>query len=146
MTQKKSRQDSAQTPLSEIDDKLSEGSKEELIADLRRIAEAEPERKITRNYYRIFGAYKDSAWNRHFGKFAEFKRAAKLTLTRHQLGSGHRRSAAFCDGEKWSNGFLLAHCDTQSKASIFEYIDIRDFAIIGGEYYTRKSSEFVTDL
>lgn len=59
----------------------------------------------------------------------------------HQLGCGHVRNASYCAGEKWSNGFMLTHVDTQTKHSAFEYIDVRDFAIIGGEFYTRLPSE-----
>jgi len=59
----------------------------------------------------------------------------------HQLGSGHRRAASYCDGEKWSMGFAIVHIDTQEKRSITEYVDIRDFACVGGTYYVREPSE-----
>ena len=62
----------------------------------------------------------------------------------HQLGSGHTRDATYCNGEKWANGFLLAHIDTQLKHTAFEYVEVRDHAIFGGQWYTRKNSEIVT--
>lgn len=61
----------------------------------------------------------------------------------HQLGAGHIREASYCAGEKWSNGFLLAHVDTHTKHSVMEYIDVRDFAIIGGRFYQRTDVEGV---
>lgn len=61
----------------------------------------------------------------------------------HQLGAGHRRDASYCNGEKWHNGFALVHIDTQTRATIIEYIPITDFAVIGGKFYTRTAEEFV---
>lgn len=57
----------------------------------------------------------------------------------HQLGGGHKREASFCNGEKWSNGFLLAHVNTLAKQVQFEYIDTtNDYVVIGGEWYFRE--------
>jgi hypothetical protein len=57
----------------------------------------------------------------------------------HQLGSGHRRQASYCAGEKWSNGFLLTHVDTHTKRSQFEYIDVsHGHAFVGGKLYPNK--------
>jgi len=56
----------------------------------------------------------------------------------HQLGCGHMRLASYTDGEKWSNGFLLVHVDTQRQVSQFEYVDVtHDHAVIGGRWYER---------
>lgn len=57
-------------------------TKDELIADLRRLQEENPYTFITRNFYRVNGTYSDATWNSHFGTFAEFKRQAKLELSR----------------------------------------------------------------
>lgn len=70
-------------PFSQDITKPQEGSREEVIADLRRLVEAEPDKIITRNYYRVNGGYAESAWSRHFGTFGEFKRAANVTPSRH---------------------------------------------------------------
>jgi hypothetical protein len=59
----------------------------------------------------------------------------------HQLGAGHRQAATYCAGEKWGTGFLLAHVDTHTKQTQFEYIDVRDFTMIGGRFYQRKDGE-----
>lgn len=56
----------------------------------------------------------------------------------HQFGAGHVRAATYCDGEKWSNGFGIWHVDTETKSSVCEYIDIKDIAVIGGQYYRRE--------
>lgn len=56
----------------------------------------------------------------------------------HQLGSGHKREATYCNGEKWSNGFLLVHADTVAKRAQFEYIDTTsNHCVIGGKWYQR---------
>ena len=62
----------------------------------------------------------------------------------HQVGCGHKRSASYAEGERWSNGFMLVHVDTHKKSTAFEYVDVRDFAMIGGQFYLREGSELVT--
>jgi hypothetical protein len=65
----------------------------------------------------------------------------------HQMGSGYVREASYCAGEKWGNGFLLAHCDTHKKRSQFEYADVsHEHAVIGGLFYERTEAEPVPDL
>ena len=72
-------------PLSEIAiPKLQQGTKEETLADLRSLAESNPEQVITRNYYRINGKYSESTWSRYWGTFHEFKRRAGIILSRQQ--------------------------------------------------------------
>ena len=61
----------------------------------------------------------------------------------HQLGCGHRRAADYCAGERWNLGFILAHVDTYSKHSLFEYAPITDHAVIGGKWYVRTPDEFI---
>lgn len=56
----------------------------------------------------------------------------------HQTGAGHIREASYCAGEKWSNGFILAHVDTHRKRTAFDYVDCSaDHAVLGGRFYTR---------
>ena len=62
----------------------------------------------------------------------------------HQLGSMHRRSASYCEGEYWHNGFALVHIDTQTKAVNIEYIPVTDHAVVGGQWYFRAPSEIVS--
>lgn len=59
----------------------------------------------------------------------------------HQLGSGHKRSASYCEGEKWHNGFALIHVDTQTRSTVFDYLAITDFACVGGKFYHRDPNE-----
>lgn len=54
-----------------------------------------------------------------------------------QAGCGHKRDASYCNGEKWSMGFTIAHIDTDKKQTNFEYVAITDFAVAGGKYYFR---------
>lgn len=71
-------------PLSEDRTKITDPwTREQCIAELRRVAEAEPDKVITRNYFRVNGRIAESVWNRHYGTFEEFKRAANIMLSRH---------------------------------------------------------------
>jgi hypothetical protein len=51
---------------------------------LSEMAAAEPERVLTRNYFRVNSGIKESTWQRHFGTFQEFKAGANVTLSRGQ--------------------------------------------------------------
>jgi hypothetical protein len=59
----------------------------------------------------------------------------------HQMGSGHKRKASYCAGEKWHNGFDIAYIDTQTRSTSHDYITITDFAVAGGKFYHRAPSE-----
>ena len=73
------------SPLSESEDKFkSDWTPADCIAELRRVAELDPERVVTRNYFRNHAICSESTWNRYFGTFLEFKRQADVTLSRQQ--------------------------------------------------------------
>lgn len=61
----------------------------------------------------------------------------------HQLGSGHRRSASYCEGERWHCGFIIANIDTKTRACNFDYVQVTDHAVVGGKWYTRDPGEIV---
>lgn len=56
----------------------------------------------------------------------------------HQLGAGHKRSASYCEGERWHNGFAVINVDTATKTSNFDYVPVTDFAVSGGKWYHRE--------
>lgn len=61
-----------------------------------------------------------------------------------QLGAGHTRRASFCEGEKWSNGFAIVNCNTETKSTNFDYISVgADFAVSAGKWYYRQSDEIL---
>jgi len=64
----------------------------------------------------------------------------------HQLGAGHRRSASYCEGERWHNGFVMVNVDTETKATNFDYVSVTDFAVSGGKFYYREPSELDTSV
>lgn len=71
--------------LSERSEKKSnDATAEDCIMDIRNLQEEEPDKDISRNYYRIHGSYSDSTWSKHFGTFKEFRRQANISLSRHQ--------------------------------------------------------------
>lgn len=59
----------------------------------------------------------------------------------HQVGAGHRRMADYCEGERWANGFLVANCNTETKSTIMDYVQLTDFAVVAGEFYYRTKVE-----
>lgn len=95
--------------LSERTDKLSEGTKEECISDLRSVQEHCEEKFISRSFYRSHGAYADSTWSRYFGTFREFRRQAGLELSRqqHQLETHIARHASVDHYRKYYEDEIL---------------------------------------
>lgn len=79
----------------------------------------------------------------HHHKFVAWPKTSAVfgAYNFYQLGAMHRRSATYTDGEKWSNGFMIAHIDTHTKSTCFEYVDVRDHAVVGGQYYYRQPEE-----
>jgi hypothetical protein len=59
-------------------------SAEACIIILQDMVKAEPEKVISRNYFRNHSPITESVWNAHFGTFHEFKRQAGIVLTRQQ--------------------------------------------------------------
>lgn len=59
----------------------------------------------------------------------------------HQLGCGHKRSASYCEGERWGMGFALINVDTKTRATNIDYIPVTDFAVSGGKWYYREEQE-----
>lgn len=75
------------TPLSEDRSKITDPwTKEQCVEELQKIATANPDQVITRNFFRVHSRIAESVWNRHFGTFLEFKRAANIILSRHVHG------------------------------------------------------------
>jgi predicted phosphodiesterase len=76
----------AETPLlSEREKKYDPtATTEDCITDLRGVQERHPDAYITRRFYRKEGRYSDSTWDSKFGTFAEFRRQARLELSRGQ--------------------------------------------------------------
>lgn len=73
--------------LSERKDKMTNGTEEDCIMDLRLLQDEYPDKFITRNFYRHNGSYTDSNYTKYFGTFKEFRRQAGLELPRaaHKL-------------------------------------------------------------
>ncbi len=63
-----------------VQEKMTE---DDIIALLRGMAENDPDRVISRNYFRTHSRLKESTWSQ-MGTFEEFKRQAELKLSRQQ--------------------------------------------------------------
>jgi len=71
-------------PMSEDEGRYhSEWSPRDCINELRRIANIDPERVISRNYFRVHSKISESTWTRYFGTFEEYKKQAGITPSRH---------------------------------------------------------------
>jgi hypothetical protein len=77
--------------------------------------------------------HKHIVWTQHNPKYG--------TYEWHQLGGGHMRKAHYCDGQKWSNGFLIATCNKENGSSNFDYVQTHEFAISAGKVYERNEDE-----
>lgn len=70
-------------PMSETTAKyMADWTPQDCVAELRRIAQIDEEKIISRNYFRNNAVCSESTWNRYFGTFEEFKRQAGLKLPR----------------------------------------------------------------
>lgn len=123
-------------------------------SDLCAFTESDIKNEVRRNYQIYYDAllahhYPDGrkmgypGWNGHHHKHVvtPFYSPAFGSTEWHQIGSGSRRVSDFCDGKIWANGFLIAHCDSRTKHTAFEYVEVKDFAVIGGVWYERQKSE-----
>ena len=124
--------------------------------DLATFTERDIKQEVSKNYYVAYGSVLAHhfpegrqmgfpGWNGHHHSHIVWPAYSPIfkSFEWHQLGCGHRRSADYCAGEKWSLGFILAHVDTETKVSALEYVPIQDHAVIGGKFYTRQADEFV---
>ncbi len=57
---------------------------EDCLADLRALQEKFPDTFITRRFYRKNGTFSDATWDTRFGTFQEFRKQARLELSRGQ--------------------------------------------------------------
>lgn len=72
-----------QVPLNEHTNKIQEATAEQCCDELRRIVQIEPSKFITAMYFQEQSRIANSAWKQHFGTFAEYKRQAGVTASRH---------------------------------------------------------------
>lgn len=72
-------------PMSEDEGKYMENwTPDDCIRELLRVSKVDPDRVVSRNYFRVHSQISESTWNRFFGTFEEFKRQSGVKLTRHQ--------------------------------------------------------------
>lgn len=72
-------------PISEDTRKFRpEWTAEDCIAELQRVVAIQPDKVISRNFFRVHSQISESTWNRYFGVFAEYKRQSGVQLTRQQ--------------------------------------------------------------
>jgi len=71
-------------PYSEDEEKYKDWTPQQCLEELQRIVRANPDKAISRNFFRVFSSISESTWNKHFGTFHEFKRQAGVILSRHQ--------------------------------------------------------------
>jgi predicted phosphodiesterase len=103
-------------PMSEDVEKYhADWTPEMCIAELRRIAEIDTTKVISRNYFRNESRISESTWNRHFGTFEEFKRQAGIILSRHAHrleknialhASKDRQRIMNADKASWEDAYL----------------------------------------
>lgn len=123
-------------------------------ADLTAFTKKDFEKQLAQNYKIYFDAFvchhfpHARSWglpgvNGHHHKhvvWAEFS-PVYGAYEWHQLGCGHRRSASYCEGERWHMGFDIVHVDTQTRGTTHDYVAVSDFAVAGGKFYHRAPSE-----
>ena len=129
-------------------------------ADFATFNNSDINNQLKRNYYN----YKDIVLFHHYpigmsfgmpgisGHHHKYKVWDQFNITYgsynwHQLGGGSRRHVEYMEtmGEKWNNGFMIIHVDTENKKNtIFNYIDCTNqFAVIAGTMFERNPEEMV---
>jgi hypothetical protein len=109
----------ATVPMSENEALFREDwTAEDCIEELLRIAKIDPDKVVTRNYFRVHSDISESTWNRYFGTFEEFKRQAGVKLSRqvhalereiakHASVDHYRRLAD--DRKNYADSYLRPH-------------------------------------
>jgi len=123
-------------------------------SDLAAVSKMEVQKELAKNYkvyWDVFLAhhfphgrsFAQPGWHGHHHKHVVWQEYNRIygSYEWHQLGAGHRRQADYCEGERWGNGFLIAHCNVETKSTAMEYVQITDFAVVGGKYYERTKEE-----
>lgn len=122
--------------------------------DLATFTEAEAKKELSENFYIAYDAfmaihypygrsYHMPGFNGHHHKHIVWTEFSPIygAYEWHQLGTGHKRRASYTNGKVWTNGFILANVDTHTKYTQFEYVELRDHAVIGGKWYYREQVE-----
>lgn len=129
-------------------------------ADLHTFTDAQTRKEMTKNYkvywktlmahhfpqgrsYGIPGFnghhHKHEVWSMHNVTYGSYEW--------HQMGGGHIRTASYCDGVKWNNGFLVVTADTQHHDAVFDYCTIGDsHAVAAGKLFFREDGEYYPAL
>lgn len=124
-------------------------------ADLATFTKSDAKAEIRRNWITIYDTmiahhfpegkqFGMPGWNGHHHKHLcdTLFNPVQGSYEWHQLGAGHKREASYCNGEKWTLGFMLAHVDILAKRVQFEYTDVTsDFAVVGGKWYYRNDKK-----
>lgn len=125
-------------------------------ADLGAFSEADKKKEIGKSYV----IYDDAllvhhhpharewglaGWNGHHHSWQVWHQKNVLNGSYQwmQLGCGHMLKASYTEGEFWTSGFTVAHLNTESKSTTFEYINVTDMAVIGGMFLYREPDEMV---
>lgn len=110
-----------------------EWTADQCVAELRKLALAQPDKVITRNFFRNESRISEATWNRYFGTFEEFKRQAGITLSRHahRLERSIAKHAAAdsyramnADKARWEGAFLRP--DTRRYQTVLVGSDVHD--------------------
>lgn len=131
-------------PLSEVAiPKLHDGTIEDVLHDIRAIAEANPERVITRNYYRVHGRYSESTWSQYFGTWAEAKRQAGIVLTRQQHNVEKQIAKhASVDHYREMNVERRSYGDSYDKPNSKRFKQV----IVAGDMHDKNVDQFYLDV
>ena len=126
-------------------------------ANLATFTETDTKKEIAKNYYIAYDAVLfhhfpfAKNWGlagtngHHHSHRCEVKYdALKGPYEWHQTGGGHIRNAEYTAAERWTNGFLIIHVDTQKKIPVFEYCDTtHEFACVGGKFFQRTEEQLI---
>lgn len=120
--------------------------KDDCIEDLRGVQKDNPDMFISRNFYRVNGAYSDKTWDQYFGTFEEFRKQAGLQLTRaqQQLEKHIAKHASLDNYKTFFEEEVKPWCGKYEKP----FKESRRFRtmVIGADFHDIEADEFVLSV
>lgn len=120
-------------------------TKEDCIADLRRVQEENDTQYITRTFYRNEGVYAESVWSKFFGTFLEYRRQAGLELSRHQHKAerGIALHAAHDHYEEFYTSHVMPYFNKYEKGIKHEGLKS---IMVASDIHDKECDEFALDI
>lgn len=120
-------------------------TEEEMLGDLRRVQEMFPGRHITQNHYWLKGLYSFSTYTAKFGNFEEFRRQARLQVSRgqHKMQREIAKHASLDVYREFYNEEILPYIGCYERDDNGKTIKVM---VVGSDFHDIEADPFVLAL